>query len=124
MISRNKSEKSEHSKFLFSHLWHGKIDESLNYLQTQIKARNQEKLNDLIKYFTKHKSEIIDYERRKQAGKTIGSGRIEKGVDLTIGHRQKHQGMSWRSLGSRALGILKVTELNDKWQKTWFPQAA
>ncbi len=106
MISRNKAERINHSKFLFFNLWHGKITEALNYLKTEIIARNQQKLSELITYFTKHKSEIINYELRRQAGKTIGSGRMEKGVDLTIGNRQKHKGMSWRALGSRALAIL------------------
>jgi hypothetical protein len=31
----------------------------------------------------KHQAEIINYKRRSQAGKTIGSGRVEKGVHLT-----------------------------------------
>ena len=39
-----------------------------------------------------------------------------------FGHRQKHKGMSWRPQGSRALAILKVLELNDKWHQTWFPE--
>ena len=89
MISRNKDEKSEHCRFLFSHLWRGKVEECLNYLTTKIEARNCQKLDELIKYFTKHKQSIINYELRKKAKKTIGSGRIEKGVDLTIGKRQK-----------------------------------
>lgn len=108
MIARNKSEKTDHSKFLFSHLWYGKIEEVLDYLNTQIKTRNQQKLSELVTYFTKHKSEIINYELRRQSGKTIGSGRMEKGVDLVIGNRQKHKGMSWRELGSRALAILII----------------
>ncbi len=124
MISRNKAEKNEHFKFLFSHLWHGKVEECLDYLQNKVVARNQNKLDELINYFTKHQTSIINYERRKQAKKTIGSGRIEKGVDLTIGKRQKDNGMSWRKLGSRALAILKVLEFNNLWQQAWFPEAA
>ena len=124
MIARNKSERTKHYKFLFFNLWHGKMAEALNYLKTEIKARNPEKLNELINYFTKHKDEIINYELRRSAGKTIGSGRMEKGVDLVIGNRQKHKGMSWRPLGSRALAILKVVEFNGQWQQTWFPQGA
>ena len=81
MIARNKAERINHSKFLFFHLWHGKIEKVLNYLTTEIKPRNQQKLDELITYFTKHKSEIINYELRRKSGKTIGSGRMEKGVD-------------------------------------------
>jgi hypothetical protein len=122
MIARNKSENTEHSKFLFAHLWRGNVTDVLNYLQTKIKARNQQKLDELVSYITKHKTEIINYELRLQVGKTIGSGRMEKGVDIVIGHRQKHKGMSWSSLGSKALAILKVIECNGQWRQTWFPQ--
>ena len=124
MISRNKAEKTEHSKFLFRHLWRGNTSKVLTYLKTQIKARHQQKLDELITYITKHEREIINYEWRRQAGKTIGSGRMEKGVDTVIGHRQKHKGMSWSALGSKALAILKVTECNGQWRQTWLTQMA
>lgn len=122
MIARNKLEKTEHSKFLFSHLWHGNVRDVLTYLQTVIKAHNQQKLAELITYITKHETEIINYNLRRKIGKTIGSGRMEKGVDTVIGHRQKHKGMSWSNLGSKALAILKVIECNGQWHQTWFPE--
>ena len=82
---------------------------------------NHFKLTELLGYLEKHRAEIIDYERHKQAGKTIGSGRMEKAVDQVIGHRQKKKGISWRPKGSKALAILKILELNEQWQQTWFP---
>lgn len=54
----------------------------------------------------------IDYERRQTAGKTIGSGRMEKAVDQVIGYRQKDRGMSWTQAGTRALALLQVDALN------------
>jgi len=39
---------------------------------------------------------------------------MEKGVDIVIGRRQKDNGMSWSETGSKALGILKVDELNKR----------
>jgi hypothetical protein len=124
MISRNKREKQEHSKNLLLYLWRGQNAQAMNYLLTQIETKNQQKLDELKTYLSKHESEIIDYERRQQAGKSIGSGRMEKAVDVVIGHRQKSKGMSWSSLGSKALAILKVVELNGQWQQLWFPQTA
>jgi len=44
--------------------------------------------------------------------------------DQVIGARQKHKGMSWSLTGSKALGILKVVELNQQWEQLWFPQQA
>ena len=79
-------------------------------------------MNELLTYLEKHESEIIDYRRRQQSGKKIGSGRVEKGVDVVVGHRQKKKGMSWSEKGSRALAVLKVVELNGQWDELWFPQ--
>ena len=63
MIARNKPEKLDHLKFLFSRLWRGKTPEAIDYLQTQVVARNQSKLLELIGYLKKHQLEIINYER-------------------------------------------------------------
>ena len=49
------------------------------------------------------------------------SGRIEKGVDLVVGHRQKKKGLSWSINGSKALSLLKIAELNHCWTSLWFP---
>jgi len=124
MIATNKLEKAKHLKFLFSQLWQGNTAITLEYLKHQVQARNLDKWQELIRYLEKHQHEIINYKRRSSAGKTIGSGRVEKGVDLTVGQRQKNKGMSWRPLGSRALSLLKVVELNGQWQQLWFPAPA
>lgn len=124
MIALNKIEKVKHLKFLFSQLWHGNMAAALEYLKHQVTPRNQDKRQELIGYLEKHQHEIINYERRSRASKTIGSGRMEKGVDLSVGQRQKNKGMSWSPLGSKALSLLKVAELNGQWQQLWFPAPA
>ena len=121
MIATNKLEKTKHLKFLLSQLWQGNTTIALEYLKHQVQARNSDKWQELIRYLEKHQHEIINYKRRSSAGKTIGSGRVEKGVDLTVGQRQKNKPMSWSRLGSRALSLLKVVELNGQWQQLWFP---
>lgn len=122
-IARNDAEKSEHLKTLFSALWRGKVEESLDYLKTQVKTKNNKALQELNTYLTKHQSEIINYQSRQKAGKPVGSGRIEKGVDLVVANRQKKKGMSWSQQGSQALAILKVVELNGRWQETFGTQS-
>lgn len=121
MIAINKLEKNKHLKFLLSQLWQGNTAITLDYLKYQVQARNLNKWQELIGYLEKHQPEIINYKLRHQVGKTIGSGRVEKGVDLTVGRRQKNKAMSWRPLGSKALCLLKVVELNGQWQQLWFP---
>ena len=67
-----------------------------------------------------HLSETIDYDRRRRVGKCIGSGRMEKGVDLVVGHRQKKKGLSWSSNGSKALSLLKIAELRACLRSFWW----
>ncbi len=121
MIAVNKAEKAIYLKFLIPQLWLRLVDNALEYLRTQVTVKNQEKWSELVGYLKKHHAEIINYNRRRRAGKTIGSGRMEKGVDLTVGRRQKKKAMSWRPLGSRALSLLRIAELNGQWQQLWFP---
>ena len=82
MIARNKQKKAEHLEFLLYHLWHGQTQEVLDYLRNKVKAKNQEKLQELIGYIEKHKKEIIDYDRRKKSGKEVGV-KPEEDVDGT-----------------------------------------
>jgi len=124
MIALNKDDKNIYLKFIFYHLWRGEIYTVLDYLETKVRPKNEEKHRELINYLNKHRDEIIDYRRRKKAGKMIGSGYMEKGCDQVIGHRQKKKGMSWREAGSRGLGILRVINLNHQWQRFWFPVEA
>ena len=121
MIAHNKQEKSEHLKFLFYHLWRGATEQVIDYLAHHVQAKNLKVLEELKGYILRHKDEIINYERRKAAGKTIGSGRVEKAVDRVVGYRQKKKGMSWSRRGSHALALLKVMELNGNWHKLWVP---
>ena len=124
MIAVNQVEKKQHLKFLLAQLWQGKTTIALEYLKHQVNPRNRDKWQELSGYLEKHQHEIINYKRRNQVGKTIGSGRVEKGVDLSVGSRQKNKGMSWSRLGSKALSLLKVVELNGQWQQLWFPAQA
>jgi hypothetical protein len=114
MIAWNTAEKETHCRSLLAWLWQGNVDEALTYLRTSVSPRNKKKHHELITYLTKHKTEIINYQARQDAGKPIGSGRMEKGVDQVIGRRQKDNGMSWSEVGSRALGLVKIYELNEQ----------
>ena len=105
MIAVNKAEKIVHIQLVSKLLWTGQTDDVLAYLPT-INVKNKAVLDQLTTYLTKHKHEIIDYERRKQAGRTIGSGRGEKANDQLIARRQKKKGLAWSDKGSKALAII------------------
>lgn len=101
-----------HLKFLLPQLWQNKTTTVTEYFKYSVNTKNQDKWQELIGYLEKHQPEIINYNRRRRAGKTIDSGRIEKEIDLTVRQRQKNKGISLRPLGSRLLSLLKVAKLN------------
>ena len=112
MIAPNKTVKELYINDLKTLLWYGKTTQALDYLAQIPTVKNQEKFDELIVYLTKHQTEIIDYDKRKKAGKTIGSGRCEKANDGIVAHRQKKKGMAWSRAGSKALAIIKTYQLN------------
>ena len=114
MVAHSMKEREAWEREMLGLLWHGRVSEAIDYLSL-LPARNAKAKNDLMGYLQKHFEEIIDYGRRQQVGKPIGSGRMEKGVDQVIGIRQKNRGMSWTKAGSRALALLKVAELNARY---------
>jgi hypothetical protein len=113
----SKTLRKEWEQSVLAHLWRGRVEATLAFL-AGVTPKNAEALSELIGYLTKHAHEIIDYERRQKAGRTIGSGQAEKAVDQVIGMRQKDRGMSWTKGGSRALALLKVAELKSRWLST------
>jgi len=111
MVAHSTAEREEWEKVLLGFLWVGNVAEAISFL-SGLPARRAKAKTDLLGYLEKHASEIIDYGRRQQVGKAIGSGRMEKAVDQVIGVRQKNRGMSWTKQGSRALALLSVAKLN------------
>jgi Uncharacterised protein family (UPF0236) len=113
MVAWNKEEKEGILKIVMPMLWEGKTEDCLEYLKILI-PRNKAKLDELIEYLIKHKKEIINYKKRKEVGKKVGSGRAEKGVDLVVAQRQKNRPIAWSEDGSHALAVLRADELNKK----------
>src|SRR5205085_131244 len=118
MSAYSRTERESWEQTLLPFLWQGQVREALAFLST-LTPRNPKALADLVGYLQKHAHEIIDYGRRQATGKPIGSGRMEKAVDQVIGIRQKKKGMSWSRVGSHALALLKIAELNGQWQQLW-----
>ena len=92
MIAWDKEDKATRLKFIIPKLWLGDSDAVLAYLKTEVNPRREDKWKELIRYIEKHQSEIINYNRRSRSGKVIGSGRMEKGVDLPSAEGRKRKG--------------------------------
>lgn len=112
MIAVNKGEKQQYVQQISALLWRGEVQKARASIESMPQVKNTLKQAELLGYLAKHEKEIIDYERRKSIGKTIGSGMVEKANDVIVAKRQKKKGMSWSKKGSRALAILKVEQLN------------
>lgn len=104
-IAPNKQVKEEVQKRIINELWRGRSQEAVKILGA-VAGRNQVKQSELKGYLEKNKAYIIDYEKRRDAGKIIGSGRMEKENDVIVAHRQKRKGMSWSKIGSLSLAMV------------------
>lgn len=118
MVAHSRKQRERIQKQVLLFLWGGKVEEALSVLEGITPCR-EEALSELVGYLQKHAREIIDYERRTKAGKPVGSGRMEKALDLAVGVRQKRKGMSWSEAGSNLLALLKVAEHNGEWDELW-----
>ena len=93
MAAHHSQERESWQQQMLAFLWRGQVAAAQEFL-CALEVRNAKARAELYGYLDKHACEIIDYERRQQAGKPIGSGRMEKCVDQVVGHRQKGKGMS------------------------------
>ena len=118
MLVSTKEARTALKKQLLKPLFHGSVIEAQE-TRAALPVRNAPMHRKLMTYLSRHSGEIIDYARRAQAGKTIGSGRMEKGVDQVIGMRQKDSGMSWSKRGSYALGLITACRENGDWNRLW-----
>jgi hypothetical protein len=118
MLVSTKEARTALKKQLLKLLFHGKVAEAQHALAA-LPVRNAFMHNKLVVYLNNHADEIIDYDRRARAKQSIGSGRMEKGVDQVIGLRQKDHGMSWSKHGSYALGMATATLANGHWDQLW-----
>jgi hypothetical protein len=120
MIARGREAKDALLNSLKHKLWYGKVADALSLLEDyRPKARNEEKLDELIGYLRKHQGEIPDYNQRRIHCQFNGSGHVEKANDLLVARRQKHQGMHWSLETSNSLCALKTLMMNHGWELYW-----
>jgi len=64
-----------------------------------------------------HAVRIPNYAARQAAGATIGSGAVEKGVDIVVNRRLKgRRGMRWWRVRAGGVVALRLAVLNDEWE--------
>jgi hypothetical protein len=74
-------------------------------------------LDEFAAYITTLAPAIPDYAARRAAGARVGSGGIEKGVDVIVNRRLKgRRGMRWWRTRVEGLVALRLALLNDAWE--------
>jgi hypothetical protein len=73
-------------------------------------------LEEAITYLAGQRAWLGDYRAWQAAGYPVGSGMVEREVDLVINRRMKRQGMRWRRANADAVVALRVRTLNDDWE--------
>ncbi len=75
-------------------------------------------LAEFAGYLHNHAGRIPDYTARRAAGQTIGSGAVEKGVDVVVNRRLKgRRGMRWWRERAAGVVALRLAILNDEWEQ-------
>lgn len=96
----------------------GAVDTALLVLTQMMQRHPHPTLGVFAGYLRTHAGRIPDYAVRRAAGQTIGSGAVEKGVDIVVNRRLKgRRGMRWWR--ERATGViaLRLAILNDEWDQ-------
>ncbi len=120
LICYGRPAKAELLGLLLRHLWRGQVAEAIDILEEyRPQTKNLEKLDELINYLDKRRAYISNYRQRRAQRHYIGSAHVEKGNDLIVARRQKHQGMHWSEQTSDALAALRTLLLNDGWDLYW-----
>lgn len=120
LICRGRKAKIELLGLLLKQLWRGQVQDALDLLEEyRPQAKNSEKLDELINYLKARQAYIPNYQERRAHCQYIGSAHVEKGNDLIVARRQKHQGMHWSEQTSDALAALRTLLLNDGWDLYW-----
>jgi len=106
------------NKLFLKYLYEGKADRIIETLATKYKALTKEKqeINGLLEYLKNNREGI--YGSKGFEINKIGSGAVEKNIEIIIGRRFKKQGMSWSKEGAQALLKLRVLKQNkEDWDK-------
>jgi hypothetical protein len=94
----------------------GDVPGALAVLTELTQARDAPEVGQFAAFLTNQAPRIPDYAARRAAGLPIGSGGVEKGVDVVVNRRFKgKRGMKWRRARAEGVLALRVAELNDEW---------
>ena len=102
---------------IIKQLWWGKTDVAIKLLtdlntNQDIIVNRKVKIDEIIKYLIERKPYICCYGLRRCLHLVNSSNKVESANFLVTTKRQKHHGMSWGFIGSKAMSTLRALRLN------------
>lgn len=120
MIAYGGQQRKELLRQLVPLLWEGYTEKAVQYLENlRQKARNIEKLEELIGYLGKHSPYIPNYRERRKQCKFNSSNSAERACNTLVARRQKNKSMHWIEKGADALCALQTLWHNIEWDVYW-----
>lgn len=108
------------SRTLMDVLVGGRTDMALRQLARMYERYPTDQLSELMKYLANNAEWIGDYDQLRSEGYPVGSGSVEKAVDIVINRRLKcRRGMSWWRSNADGVVSLRTLMLNDDWDTIW-----
>ena len=94
----------------------GDIPGALAVLDELSQSSDAPVVAEFAAFLTSQAPHIPDYAARRAAGLPIGSGGVEKGVDVVVNRRFKgKRGMKWGRARAEGVLALRIAEYNDEW---------
>lgn len=114
--------KSQYESVLWN-LWHGKISDAVNLLQSIMSSTDNKTANKLSKflgYIKNNSDKIINYDERKRNNQIFTSSLAESTVESLINQRCKgQQHMRWTREGLDPVLQIRAAVASDDWSKIW-----
>lgn len=100
-------------------LWEGRLDDALGLLG-DIRGRDggrHERVEEMMAYVRGQREWLGDYGAWQEAGYPIGSGAVEREVEIVLNRRMKKQGMRWKRHNADGMAALRVERINRTWDE-------
>lgn len=115
---RRRSERRVLHQELTEYLWRGNVEQALarlTALQPPTDAEPIPALETAIRYLEEQQDWLGDYQAWRDAAYPIGSGLVERAIELVINRRLRRRGMRWKRENAHALVALRTHTLNADW---------
>lgn len=103
-------------------LWEGqyrRLLESLDEERRRTRSLPRHRALAELTTYLQNQGERLAYNRFRDAGYDIGSGRVESACKHVVANRMKRSGMIWSDAGAQEMLSLRTTYLNGWWKRIW-----